>query len=586
MVTFQDVQGFFQTSFVQALKKWGFKNDPRLEIITTGKAARGGFKREDVEDVAAYNKAEMDLLEELMFRVYDSFKAAYEKAGLTFRVNSQTWSGPGVFANDFLKQTHFNEEHGQPSDVMKKKYRRGKRTEFGNAHALDYPFSLAYYGGRIELAGAGRFGRGYGYDVNSGYPYAISLLPKWSEADFNLYSYIGLVNDKKARAFLDRRLMGVYKVRFSFPEGWTWYPFPVRSTEGGSPNVFYPRHGVTHIMSAELFAALDTLTEEELANVSILDAFVLENTDGYGDALSRMPNERLSTTARETFKMAEVRLACKAAGKRLGTKGERPGDDTLSTAEKALKLILNSLYGKTVQQIGSHKYYNDFAAAWITSVCRALLWRAIAPERATNNVLMTMTDGIYSLVRLPFAEARITDALGDWEADGFDFIETFKPGIYRYFHDGEMTYRVRGFLTPTTEDKERLFGLIKDAQTTGTVGRFPARMFLTRNVALHGWKREPWRGQFFTDEKDIKAELQAKRDQGPDGWLFPQGADNAFFPPKRSALGFMNHSVGYSLAFEEDPTPEAEEDVEAYLVQYDANVGLEEFTEANVERSF
>jgi hypothetical protein len=50
MVAIQDVQGFFQQSFVAALKKWGFKDDPRLEIITTGKAARGGFRLEVQQD--------------------------------------------------------------------------------------------------------------------------------------------------------------------------------------------------------------------------------------------------------------------------------------------------------------------------------------------------------------------------------------------------------------------------------------------------------------------------------------------------------------------------------------------------------
>lgn len=578
MTSFQDVQGFFQTSFISALKKWGFQNDSRLKIITSGKAARGGFQKEDLEEVARYNATEMELLEELMMKVYDSFKAAYETAGLDFRVNSQTWSGPGVFANDFLKQTFFNEQHNPPSEELVTKFGKGKFDDFGNGASFFHPFSLAYFGGRIELAGVGRFGKGWNYDLNSGYPYALSLLPRWSSGDFIHVDYVGLVNSKEGKAFLERRLMGMYKIRFNFPEGWTWYPFPVRSVAYGTPNVYYPRQGVTYVMAPELFAVLDTLPKEELKAISILEAIVIDSTDGYGDALNRMDESRLSLTALKTLNMAAVRLDCKAAGKRVGTTREKPGDFLLALAEKALKLILNSLYGKTVQQIGSHKYYNDFAAAWITSTCRALLWRAIVPERKTNHVLMTMTDGIYSLKPLPFAAERLTSMLGDWEETPFRTMETFKPGIYRYEHqnkkgDWEMDYKVRGFLTPTLEDKERLFDLIWQSATTGIVGQFPAKQFLTRNVALQGWKREPWLRQFYVDRKDIRSELKAKRDKGVYGWLIEPGERHAFFPPKGTRT--LNHSKGYALNFEnEDLT---EDDVEEYLLKYDANIGIEEF---------
>jgi hypothetical protein len=527
-----------------------------------------------------YNKTEMDLLEELMMKVYESFRAAYEAVGLDFRVNSQTWSGPGVFANDFLKQTFWKEQHSEMDELARKAFARRKSDFFGNEVSAGYPFSLAYYGGRIELAGVGRFGKVYNYDINSAYPYALSLLPMWGPDSFEYVPYVGPATAPETRAFLARRPMGMYAVRFSFPHGWTWYPFPVRDYTYGSPNVFYPRQGFTHVMSPELFAVLDTLTDEELEHVEIVDALILKGTDGYGDALTRMPEEKLCTTARQTLRMAAVRLDCKAASKRLGTPQEKPGDATLATAEKALKLILNSLYGKTVQQVGSHKYYSDFASAWITSVCRSLLWRALAPERATSNVLMCMTDGIYARVPLPFPSNRLTTNLGDWEAEEFDAMETFKPGVYRYWDAEGCHYKVRGFLTPTTEDKERLWALIWDALRTGNVGHFPAKMFLTRNLALEGWRREPWCRQFYVDQKEIRAELETKRaPHDVTGWLIPAGADLQFFAPKRP--NDLNNSKGYALAFEDVPVPDPEDDdpetLERYLQEYDARIGVEEF---------
>lgn len=581
-VKFQDVSGFFQTSFVKALKKWGFADDERLIKIIAGKAARGAFDYSELATVKEYNKLEMELLEELMQEVYKSFDAAYQKAELKFRPNSTTWTGPGWFASDFLKQTFFNEEHLPPKAEQVAHFSEEYQEYFGNEAALYYPFSLSYFGGRIELAAIGRFlapyqGRAcYNYDINSAYPYALSLLPKWTEEDFRVYIDGGRVNDPETKEFLDRRLMGMYGVRFKFPAGWSWYPFPVRSTDEGSPNVFYPRQGFTHVMSPELFAVLDTLTEEELQFVSIEYGYVLEGTDGYGDALKRMPEERLSLTAKKTLKMADVRLQCKAASRRLGTPEEEPEDKILAMAEKALKLILNSLYGKTVQQVGSHKHYNDFVSSWITSVCRALLWRAISQERKTTNVLMTMTDGVYSRVPLQFPESHVTNALGDWEAEGFSYFETFKPGVYRYEDKDGMHYKVRGFMTPTEEDSKQLFDLIWRAATLGEVGKFPARQFITRNLAQReDWARFAYVRQFKEEEKDIKSELRAKRSPNSGSWIIPEGKMHVFFYPKREFS--INDSVGYSLDFENPmKLPEKEEDIDTFQEKYESVIGIEE----------
>jgi hypothetical protein len=581
MVSLQDVSGFFQSSFVSALEKWGFENDERLHIIKSGKAARGGFEIENFDEVNKYNKTEMELLEELMLKVYDSFKAAYETAGLKFSVNSTSWSGPGVFANDFLKQTEWADEH-QPTDATEAAQFADEFKEFfGNEAALPYPYSLSYFGGRIELAGVGKFGKVFNYDINSAYPYALSLLPRFTPEDFKLYNDVGHITDEYTQELLSRRLIGMYGVRFNFPEGWTWYPFPVRTVESGAPNVFYPRQGYTNIMSPELFAALDTLTEDELQYISISYAFVLEESDGYGDALTRMDVNKLCQTAKKTLEMADFRLVCKAAGKRLHTPDEKPEDALLATAEKALKLILNSLYGKTVQQVGSHKYYNDFASAWITSTCRALLWRALAPEKATNNILMTMTDGIYSQVPLKFAEERITTVLGDWEKEEFTYFETFKPGIYRYEDKKGMHYKVRGFLTPTTEDKETLFNLIWQSVSRGTIGNFPSRQFMSRNLALIGWKNEAYVRQFMTSTKVIESELKAKRVKNPvTGWIIPEGEQHVFFKPKREHD--FNDSKGYSLDFENSKVIAKEEsDADLAMMYWDSLIGFEEFYEAS-----
>jgi hypothetical protein len=565
-VRIMDTQGFFQSSFISALEKWGFKDDPRLEIIRSGKAARGGFERQDWDEVAKYNSMELELLCELMQKVYTAFKEAYREAGLSFnRINAHSWSGPGVFANDFLRQTMWAEEHPPVASEIAEQFWKDNESFLPDEVNRPYPFSMAYYGGRIELSTIGRCGNVYNYDINSAYPYALSLLPAWSPDDF---VYRSALSPEDVEEIYRSRRMGMYRVLFTFPDGWDWYPFPVRLVWHGSPNVFYPFTGDTWVMSPELFAMYDTLTPEERQRVVILSALELKGTEGYGDALRRMPEERLCVTARYTLKMADIRLKLKKTG------GE---------AEKGLKLILNSEYGKTVQQVGSARYFSDFASAWITSVCRSLLWRALAPEKDTGNIIMTMTDGLYSKVPLRFCEERVTPALGDWEPEAFEYFETFKPGVYRYVKGGKMSYKVRGFLAPTPEEKERLFAEIDRAmREPGYVGSFPSRNFQSRNITLDGWSREAYRYQFYEDDKEIKSDLSAKRDT-IDDWKIPDGAESRLFPPKKG--DWMNVSHGYKLKFQKDeedilPAEDTPEAIQEFLARYDAKANIETFLDS------
>jgi hypothetical protein len=199
---------------------------------------------------------------------------------------------------------------------------------------------------------------------------------------------------------------------------------------------------------------------------------------------------------------------------------------------------------------------------------------------------MTMTDGIYSRVPLQFAADRITTALGDWEAESFRYFETFKPGIYRYESQNkkgewEMHYKVRGFLTPTEKDKEGLFNLIWNAVSQGNTGQFPSRQFMTRNLALIGWKNESYCRQFMTSTKIIESELKAKREKNNGtGWVIPAGQENVFFRPKREHA--FNDSRGYSLDFENSKVIAKEEsDAELSMMYWDSLIGYEEYYEAS-----
>jgi hypothetical protein len=120
-----------------------------------------------------------------------------------------------------------------------------------------------------------------------------------------------------------------------------------------------------------------------------------------------------------------------------------------NSAEKNIKLSLNSLYGKMAQKIGGSDgkppgTANPWYAAAITSWCRRRLLEAcLANPQA---IVMMATDGIVSLEPLPL---KIGSALGDWEygeATGGMFLQS---GVYFYLKaeiEGDARYvnRLRG----------------------------------------------------------------------------------------------------------------------------------------------
>jgi hypothetical protein len=119
--------------------------------------------------------------------------------------------------------------------------------------------------------------------------------------------------------------------------------------------------------------------------------------------------------------MFEQRKALKAAG---------------DGAHVALKLALNSLYGKLAQQIGA--YYDWKAKQWIkppyhqlewagytTSYCRAKILTAALED--IHSVIAFETDALFTTrpLNLP-----VSDALGDWECTEFTALTYLQSGMY------------------------------------------------------------------------------------------------------------------------------------------------------------
>jgi len=98
-------------------------------------------------------------------------------------------------------------------------------------------------------------------------------------------------------------------------------------------------------------------------------------------------------------------------------------------AQRALKLILNSLYGKTAQTVGGKKgppaWHQLEFAGYITSYTRAKIHEAILlnPEA----IIATETDAVFSTVPL---DLPLSTGLGDWEEKEYKSIVYLQSGFY------------------------------------------------------------------------------------------------------------------------------------------------------------
>jgi DNA polymerase type B, organellar and viral len=216
--TVSDTGTFFQTSFVNTLRKWKIGTDEELDQIIAGKSMRADFE-ELTQETKEYNELECRLHNQLM----EEFRSVCGEVGYL----PKKWQGPGHLASAMLAK------HGVPKreDIPIMQNRRFR--DLANA---------AYYGGRAETTAIGHIpGPIYQWDINGAYVYALQTLPCLLHGSWKL------VHDRPARGSI-----WVGNVEFGHDGGRLIYNLPVRKEDG---NIFFPRFGSGHYWSTELEAA-------------------------------------------------------------------------------------------------------------------------------------------------------------------------------------------------------------------------------------------------------------------------------------------------------------------------------------------
>jgi hypothetical protein len=210
-----DVWGFFQSSFVVALKTWFTKAElatlvPMLAEIEAMKKNRAQFADEDPARVREYCFAECRALVALM-----------EKLGRCLAecdLHPQRWDGVGAIASTLLRK------HGVKDAVADL-----PRPVYDAAR-------VAYAGGRIEQVQLGVTPMD-AIDIRSAYPSAEAELPDLRAPWIPRYDPIGF---------------SLARVRFDFPRNAPWYPLFYRTLKG---TILFPSLGEGIYWRPEIEAA-------------------------------------------------------------------------------------------------------------------------------------------------------------------------------------------------------------------------------------------------------------------------------------------------------------------------------------------
>lgn len=217
--TVSDTSGFFQTSFLETIKKWGIGTHEQQEDIRKGKASRAEFAEMD-QEIEEYNILECQLHNELMSKVRD---VCIDVGYVPTR-----WQGAGSLASVILAK------HGVPKREDIPAMQNERFRALANA---------AYYGGRAETTAAGPIpGPIYQYDINGAYVAALTKLPCLIHGSWKF------VKEQPPPGSL-----WVGEISFGHnPQGKMLYNLPVRRPNG---TIFFPQFGGGYYWSWEVATA-------------------------------------------------------------------------------------------------------------------------------------------------------------------------------------------------------------------------------------------------------------------------------------------------------------------------------------------
>lgn len=335
--------------------------------METMKLARGDFTERMREQVIAYCYDECDALVTLM----DLLGDAAQTAGC--EPTAHMWIGAGQLASRLLANQGVADYHRPDEAIVP-------------ADAYE-PLLCAYFGGRAELLRQGERAPVMTADVRSAYPWAATQLHSLRHgAQFKPHA--------RYRAEYEH---GIWHCRWDNLPGLVM-PFPVRVKK----TISYPRSGAGWYHACEIRAALDAGFD-----INVGRGWALHTPSNHGRHAHAQP-----------FDFVPGLFAQRARWQIDG-----------NAAEKALKLALNSLYGKTAQGFSDTdpgkppKWQSYLWAGEMTARTRA---RMLTLALRAKDPMMIATDGLFCA----YTSATGGTSLGAWETGRLDWLFCAQPGVY------------------------------------------------------------------------------------------------------------------------------------------------------------
>lgn len=411
----------------------------------------------------------------------------------------QRWDGPGAVAAALLKRERVKDAQAPtPAPV-----RRAAR--------------FAYAGGRFEVLKFGRYtGKVYEYDVNSAYPTALRNVPNLTTGRWRHFH-----DDPGHHDY------ALYRIEWHNADPDVPGPLFVRAPNG---TISYPTQGSGWYWTPEYDLVLAYAERRDLS-IRVHEAWSYES-DG--------PRPFAFIDA-----LYAKRKALKAAG---------------DGAHVAIKLGLNSLYGKLAQQVGAElqpdgtwkipPFHQIEWAGYVTSYCRARVLQAVMDD--LDSVIAFETDAVFTTRPL---DVPVSGDLGDFELTEFMSLTYTQSGFYYATKtDGSEIARTRGvdrgYLTRETVESALAAPRVADRYVSA-----PLTRFVGAGIALaQDWGK--WR-RWETMTKNLSMEPGGKRIHGgcwcmetPSRKRFPDGLHSTMCP----IVGF-NQSCEFPIVWE-NPNPD------------------------------
>ena len=303
-------------------------------------------------------------------------------------IKPRGWYGPGAVASALLSAHRIGDFMEEPSYEI---------SDFSER---------AYYGGRFEQFKIGNLNNVYEYDIRSAYPAAITLLPDLKDVTWRHESTVQTVN-----------VYGLYCVSWDLPwRPWQVGPLPWRSDKG---NVYYPLQG-----HKSWYWGIEVLN-------------LIEHIPPKYWTLHEAWLPTFASSERPFSWVADM-YAQRAQMKRDG-----------NPAQLAVKLGMNSLYGKLAQSKGSKRdehgawikprWHQIMWAGWITAYTRHAIY--VAATQIKGSIIAIETDAVFANQPL---DLKLGEQLGEWEETTLDNILYIQSGVYYALRNGVWKLKTRG----------------------------------------------------------------------------------------------------------------------------------------------